>query len=367
MADMADRGKYPSANELGRRDLFKLGAAAAAGLVAQRLGAAESVPSASSAPASKTAPWNPVTTRAMPTRNLGRTGHLVGLFSLGGQSAIEKADNEKGAIPIIERALDLGVNFLDTSARYGGDARWSEQYFGQVMKRRRKEVFLATKTHDRTADGSLRILETSLKLLQTDHVDLWQLHAISSMDDVNKVFAKGGALEAFQKARDQKLVRFLGLSGHTDPDVLAEAIRRFPFDCILMALNAADAWHLPFKKTLLPLAVEKEMGIIGMKVPARGRILQSFQPPPADKQRGPVKADRPGTLTMKEAMRYTLSYPVSTVIIGVDNIAQLEENIAIAREFVPFNASQLEAMEQKVKPVYGQASWYKRDAPANPK
>jgi len=348
-----------------RRDLFKLGAAATAGLLATRLGALEpreaALPKLPSA-----APFNPVTAGAMPTRNLGRTGHLVGLFSLGGQAAIEKADNEKVAIPLIERALDLGVNYLDTSARYGGDARWSEQYFGQVMKRRRKEAFLATKTHDRTADGSLRILETSLKLLQTDHVDLWQLHAMSTMKDVDAVCAKGGALEAFQKARDQKLVRFLGLSGHTDPDILAEAIRRFPFDCVLMAFNAADTWHLPFKKTLLPLALEKEMGIIGMKIPARGRILEGVQPPPPDKQRGTAKHDRPGTLTMKEAMRYTLSHPVSTVIIGVDNIAQLEENIRIAREFTPLNAAQLEAMEQKVKPVYGQASWYKRDAPANP-
>jgi aryl-alcohol dehydrogenase-like predicted oxidoreductase len=302
----------------------------------------------------------------MPTRNLGRTGHRVGLFSLGGQAALEKPDNEAAAVRIIERALDLGVNYLDTSARYGGDARWSEQYFGTVMKRRRREAFLATKTHDRTADGSLRLLETSLKLLQTDHVDLWQLHAMSTLDDVDRVCAKGGALEAFQKARDQKLVRFLGLSGHTDPDVLAEAIRRFPFDCVLMALNAADAWHLPFQKILLPLAVEREMGIIAMKIPARGRILAGVQPPPPDQQRGTAKYDRPGTLTMPEALRYTLTHPVSTAIIGVDNVAQLEENVRIARDFLPLNAAQMEALEQKVKPVHGQASWYKRDAPANP-
>jgi hypothetical protein len=197
-------------------------------------------------------------------------------------------------------------------------------------------------------------------------VDLWQLHAMSTMKDVDDVCAKGGALEAFRQARDQKLVRYLGLSGHTDPDVLAEAIRRFPFDTVLMAFNAADTWHLPFKQTLLPLAIEKEMGIIGMKIPARGRILEGVQPPPPEKQRGPARHDRPGTLTMKEAMRYTLSHPVSTVIIGVDNLAQLEENVRIARGFLPLNPAQLEALEQKVKPVYGQASWYKRDAPANP-
>ncbi len=340
-----------------RRDLFKLGAATAAGLVAARLDAA-------GAPAPAPGPFNPATT--MPTRNLGRTGHRVALFSLGGQAAIEQPDHEAVAVPIIERALDLGVNYIDTSARYGGEARWSERYVGQVMKRRRREVFLATKTHDRTAEGSLRLLETSLKLLQTDHVDLWQLHAMGTMDDVERVCAKGGALEAFVKARDQKLVRFLGLSGHADPDVLAEAIRRFPFDTVLMAFNAADTWHLPFKKALLPLAVEREMGIIGMKVPARGRILAGFQPPPPERQRSPVKADRPGTLTIKEAMRFTLSHPVSTVILGVDNLAQLEEDVRIARDFLPLSQAQLEALEQKVKPVSGQSQFYKRDAPANP-
>lgn len=257
------------------------------------------------------------------------------------------------------------MNYLDTSARFGGEARWSERYLGAVLQHRRHEAFLATKTHDRTADGSLRLLDRSLTLLKTDHVDLWQLHAMGTMDDVNRVFAKGGALEAFQKARDQKLVRFLGITGHTDPDVLAEAIRRFPFDTVLMAFNAADTWHLPFKKTLLPLAVEKEMGIIGMKIPARGRLLAGVQPPPSG-QRGAATYTRPGTLTMKEAMRYTLSHPGSTVIIGVDHAAQLEEDVAIARDFLPLNAAQLEALEQKVKPVYGQAQWFKRDAPGNP-
>lgn len=353
-----------------RRDLFKLGAAAAAGLVATRLGAAEDAASETAAPhlaphPSLQPPFNPATAAAMPTRNLGRTGHKVGIFSLGGQASLEKPRNEQVAVPLIERALDLGVNYCDTSARYGGEARWSEQYFGQVMKRRRAEAFLATKTHDRTADGSLRLLETSLRLLQTDHVDLWQLHAMSTMKDVDDVCAKGGALEAFQKARDQKLVRFLGLSGHTDPDVLAEAIRRFPFDTVLMAFNAADTWHLPFRKALLPLAVEKQMGIIGMKIPARGRLLAGVQPPPPG-PRGAGTYTRPGTLTIQEALRWTLSHPVSTVILGVDTIAQLEENVRIARDFLPLNAAQLEALEQKVRPVYGQASWFKRDAPANP-
>ena len=351
---------------LDRRGMLKLGAGAALGLMAGRLAGAEPAPPAKAAPKGPGAPWNAATARAMPTRNLGRTGHLAGLFSLGGQAALEQPSNEAVAVAIIERALDLGVNYLDSSARYGGDARWSEQYLGKVMKGRRREAFLATKTHDRTRDGSLKLLETSLKLLQTDHVDLWQLHAMSTLEEVDQVCAKGGALEAFQQAREQGLVRFLGLSGHTDPAVLMEAIRRFPFDTVLMAFNAADPFHLSFKD-LLALAVEKEMGVIGMKIPARGRLLSTYTPPPLETQKGAVKITRPGTITIKEAMGYVLSHPVATVILGVDTIAQLEEDVAIARAFTPYSPRQLADLEQRAYPVSGQAQWYKRDAPQNPK
>ena len=221
----------------------------------------------------------------MPTRNLGKTGYKVGIFSLGGQASLEKANNEAVAVPIIEKALDLGVNYVDTSSIYGGPDRWSEQYVGKVMKHRRGEAFLATKTKERTRDGSMRMIETSLKLLQTDHVDLWQLHDIGTMTDINEIFAKGGAMEALLEARDQKIVRYLGITGHYRPDALIEAIHRHPFDTILMAVNAADPHHYSFSEQLLPLAVEKQMGIIGMKVPARGRILSSWTPPPIEQQK----------------------------------------------------------------------------------
>lgn len=363
---MPRQDEVASTRELGRRDLFRLGAGVAAGLIAQRLPAMDAPqPQGTPRPAAAVGPFNPATAKAMPTRNLGKTGYKVGLFSLGCQAALEKPNNEAVAIPILERALDLGVNYLDTSAIYGGPARWSEQYVGKVMQRRRSEAFLATKTHDRTRDGSLRLLEKSLELLQTDHVDLWQLHALATMEDVDRALAKDGAVQAFLKARDQKLVRFFGISGHTDPDVLMEAIRRFPFDTVLMAFNAADPHHLSFRK-LLDLAVEREMGIIGMKIPARGRLLQGFQPPPPSQQRGAVKVDRSGPLTMKEAMGYALSFPLSTVIIGCDDTRQLEENIALAGAFRPYNPDQLKALETRAKDVAGQANWYKRNAPQNP-
>ena len=323
----------PPQRPMDRRDLLRLGAAAGLGVLAG--GAA---PGAEAAGATET----PRKVATMPSRNLGRTGHKVRLFSLGGESALDKPDNHEVAIPLIERALDLGVNYLDTAPRYGRPERWSQRYIGEVMKRRRKEVYLATKTHDRTYDGSMRLLEDSLKLLQTDHVDAWQLHRLSTPEDNAQVFGKDGAMKALLKARESGLVRYLGITGHTDPDVLMDAMRRFPFDQILMAFNAADPHHLSFTAKLLPLAVEKRMGIIGMKVCARGRLLEK--------------------ISMREAMDYVLSHPVSTVIVGCDSIAQLEENIELARTFTPINAAQMADLHQRTEADARDCLWFRRGA-----
>jgi hypothetical protein len=267
-----------------RRDFLRLGAAAGAGLVAGGL----AVPVGAALPP---LPVNRATFRAMPTRNLGLTGFRPGIFSLGGQAAIEQPDNEAVAVAIVERALDLGVNYIDTAAAYGGTERWSQRYIGRVMKRRRRETFLTSKTNDRTRDGSLALLEESLRLLNTDHLDLWQVHNLSRMDQVDEIFAPGGAMDALRKAREEKMVRFLGVTGHADPEVLMEAMRRFEFDTVLLALNAADPHHLSFSERLLPMAVEKRMGVIGMKIPARGRLLASWTPPPVDQQRDRAPRD----------------------------------------------------------------------------
>ena len=232
-----------------RRSFLKAGGAVTAALLAPTTLAADT---RKTMPA---LPMNPRTPAAMPTRNLGKTGYKVGIFSLGGQASLEKPNNFDVAVPIIERALDMGVNYIDTSSIYGGPDRWSEQYVGKVMAHRRNEAFLATKTKERTRDGSLRMIEKSLELLQTDHVDLWQLHDIGTMTDVNAVFAKGGAMEALIAMKEQKAVRHLGLTGHYRPDALIEGIKRYPFDTILMAMNAADPHHYSFNEELLPLAV----------------------------------------------------------------------------------------------------------------
>jgi len=342
---------------LNRRDFVRAGVASAMGFA---LGS-DTLVSANPALAEPQAPpYNPRTFGSMPTRNLGRTGYRVGLFSLGGQATIEKPGTEEESMAIVNRAIDLGVNYIDTAAAYGGPDQWSQKYIGKVMKTRRNEVFLATKTHLRTYDDSMRLLEGSLKQLNTDHLDLWQMHNITRTEELDKAFAKDGAIHAMEKARADKVVRFLGITGHANPHVLADGLKRFQFDTILLAVNAADRHYLSFIEHLLPLALEQQLGIIAMKIPSRGRILATWTPPPLDQQppfeRG---ATRPGTLTMKEALEFVFSLPVSTVIVGCDNIVQLEENVAIARAFTPLNEMQLKKLEAKTEEIQRQALFFR--------
>jgi hypothetical protein len=207
------------------------------------------------------------------------------------------------------------------------------------------------------------MIEKSLTLLSTDHVDLWQLHDIGLPEDVNAVFSKGGAIEALLEMKEQKVVRYLGVTGHYRPEALIDAINRYPFDAILLALNAADAHIHSFTEQLLPLAVEKQMGIIGMKVPARGRLLTSWTPPPLERQQhsweGSAIATRSGVMNMRDAMHFTLSHPVSTVIVGCDNISQLEENVQIARDFTPLSHSQMASLNTLAEPVAKQSLFFR--------
>lgn len=289
----------------------------------------------------------------MAKRPLGKTGFKVSLFSLGGQATIETPGKEKESIDIINRALDLGVNYIDTSAYYGRASEGqnqlemqgtSERYIGKVLKHRRKEVFIATKTHDRSYDGAMRHLEKSLKNLQTDKIDLWQIHNVRAreIDTLDKIFADDGVLKAMQKAKDEKIVKFLGITGHEDPIVMRTLLERYPFDNALVAINAADKHHNPYIEKFLPTAVEKQIGIVGMKIPARDRIFS-----------------HDGIINMKEAIEYVLTLPVSTIIVGIDKIPELEENIKIATEFEPLTADEMLAIEDKTKPYYKDLQFFK--------
>lgn len=283
----------------------------------------------------------------MPQRPLGQTGHQASLFSLGGQAKLDRSGHEEEAVAIINRAIDLGVNYIDTAALYGGGV--SERNIGTVMKTRRKEVYLATKTILRDYDGAMRDLEKSLKQLQTDRIDCWQLHTVRSKEEEEKIFGPNGALKALQKAREEKTVRFLGITGHKQPFILKRSIERFPFDTILMALNPGDK-SMPdnendasFINNLLPLAVEKKMGIIGMKVAAGGAMFKEG-----------------GFGSMPQSLNYVLSLPISTVVVGISNLEELAENIRLAREFKPLSSQEMAGIEDVYRPHAAQANWFKQ-------
>jgi aryl-alcohol dehydrogenase-like predicted oxidoreductase len=342
---------------MDRRNFLGTGLTAAAAAVTGQTLAADS-PADPQNPAGFT-PYNPRTFLAMPTRAFGKTGYKTGILSLGGQATLEIAGREEESEKIIHRAIDLGINYIDTAAAYGQGV--SQKNIGRVMKTRRNEVWLSTKTHDRTYDGSMKLLEESLKSLQTDHLDLWQLHNVQTQAQVDQIFSPTGAIKALEKAKSEGIVKNVGITGHFEPLVLLEAIRRYPFDSILMALNAADVHYLSFKNYLLPEALKLGMAIIGMKVTTRSRMLSTWTPPPPEQQSDArLRTTKPGTINIREALAYNMSLPVSTTIIGVDSIAQIEENVKIASDFSPLSPDQMAALEFKTLPIVRQGLYFRR-------
>jgi predicted aldo/keto reductase-like oxidoreductase len=275
----------------------------------------------------------------MPQRTLGKTGRLVSLFGLGGEGVLRTHGRMKEAVKVIERALDLGVTYCDTAPAYAG----SMGYYGAALGERRRDIFLACKTHDRTRDGSLRLLDDIFRQLRTDYLDLWQLHDLRTTADLDRISGKGGALEALAQARDEGRVRHLGITGHHDPAILLEAMRRFAFDTVLVAVNAADVHRLSFVQSVLPEAQRQGMGVIGMKICAQGQLLGR------------------GKLTMREAMRYVLSLPgVTNVIVGCTTPEEVEENATIAREFVPLTGDERQSLEARTRPWSALGNYYKK-------
>ncbi|MEH2044796.1 aldo/keto reductase [Nostoc sp.] len=278
----------------------------------------------------------------MPERLLGRTKVKLPIFGLGGagQTPLSWEGKESDAAAIIQRALELGIRYFDTAPSYGP----SEDYLGKALPPHRSKLFLASKTDKRDRDGAWRELERSLKRLNTDYLDLWQLHHVSFSEELDTIFSPSGAIKALEEAIEQKLVRFAGITGHHDPEVIAEGLRRYPFHTTLIPVNAADKHHpRPFIPVVLPVAQEKNVGVIAMKVPAYGRLFKS------------------GGLTgMEEALGYTLSQPgVNCCVIAAETIAQLENNVKIARAFVPLKEQELTAIAQRTANIWEDSTFFR--------
>ncbi|MDF2815629.1 MAG: hypothetical protein K0Q81_1829 [Paenibacillus sp.] len=248
----------------------------------------------------------------MEKRKFGQTGAEFPLLSFGAQRIVDDHNcTEEEAIQIVNRAIDEGITYFDTAPSYSKGQ--SEERLGKALGNRRNEVWIATKTHDRTRDGSLKLLEDSLRRLQTDHVEEWRLHNVMTMEELDQCFAKGGAMEALLQAKDQGMIKHISISGHTNPNVQLEAIDRFPFASALVALSAMDHLIYSFAHEFLPIANRKGVAVIGMKVLALGKLAPWYE----------------------QALQYTLSLPISTAIVGMESMEQLEKNLAVARAFQP--------------------------------
>ena len=248
----------------------------------------------------------------METRPFGSTGESFPILSFGAQRVVdEEGCTEDQALEILNTALDRGIRYFDTAWIYSNGQ--SEERVGMVAKHRRAEMWIATKTWDTTRDGARRQLEESLTRLQTDHVNEWRLHNVWGFDRLDEMTGKGGALEAAVQAREEGLVRNISISGHTDPQVQIEALRRFPFDSALVAVSVLDHFIYSFAEEFLPVAAQKGVGVVGMKIFGYKKLAHV--------------ADR--------ALRYALALPLTTVIAGCSTLAELEADLAVAETFTP--------------------------------
>lgn len=269
---------------------------------------------------------------AMPKRTFGRTGAQVSILAFGcGSRYLAYKDRERG-VAALNRALDQGITYVDTAFSYGNGE--SETWVGDVMKTRRKEVWLTTKVQKRGGDEAMRIIEGSLKRLQTDHLDLIHIHSMTDDADLAAAEAKGAVIDVLLKLRDQKVTRAIGITSHTDPIVLKKALERHDFDCTQMALNGARAGmrSIPggmepnimtdsFESIALPVAVRKKMGVIAMKVFAQEGLS--------------------GKAPASKLIQYSLSLPVTAVVVGMPKFEFIDENIATAKAFKPMPPAEM--------------------------
>lgn len=280
---------------------------------------------------------------AMPRQVLGKTGVEVSVLALGGVIGMKLPPSEThDPVAIAETALDLGINYFDTAPAYNNGQ--SETNFGQVLERHRKEVFLACKTADRSYDGTMRSVEQSLKRLQTDHFDLLQIHGISTKDDPAVWEKPDGVLTALRKLRDQKVTRFIGITGHDNAEVLRQASEMYDFDTLLAALNPTSN-RRTFREELLPVANRKKMGVIAMKVVGGGNGCLVVGNPFKDLVL-PYHDETSHQVPAESLIRYALGLPVSVAVIGVDSIAELKANVAVVKEGKFMTAIQQQELER---------------------
>jgi len=272
----------------------------------------------------------------IPLRQFGKSDARISAFGLGGHH-IGAAKDEATAIEIVHRALDGGVTFFDCCWEYNRGK--SEDWLGKGLKGSRDKAFLMTKvcTHGRDASLAMQMLEQSLRRLQTDHLDLWQIHGVSYPNDPELFIRSGGAADALTKAKKDGKVRFTGFTGHKDPDIhLAMLDTGFSFDAVQMPLNPFDANFHSFEEKVLPVLNQRGIAPLGMKpIGGHGEPVQK------------------GAFTASELLHYAMSLPVATTISGVADLDILDQNLKIAQGFTPLSNAEMQALRLRAKPYSG--------------
>jgi aryl-alcohol dehydrogenase-like predicted oxidoreductase len=274
----------------------------------------------------------------MPKRLLGKTDREVTILGLGGEGVLRSFGRDREAYALINRALDLGISYCESARAYSG----SESYYGKALKERRRDIFLTSKSHARDRKGALAHLHETLTNMQTDHLDLWQVHDVREEEELAEIFGPQGAIEAFSEAKQMGKTRFIGVTGHHDPSIIRSCIERFDFDTVLMPVNAAEPAYKSFIDAVLPLAREKDMGIIGMKVYIRG-----------------FASKLPGYTGMEPFFRFALSQPITNIVVGCDNVAQLEENVRFAESFEPMKETDQKKLVRDIAAFARTLMYYK--------
>ena len=266
----------------------------------------------------------------IPKRTFGKTGEkLTVIGQAGGRFPLITFEEAKA---VTLHAYDLGINYFDNSVDYW-DGK-SEEVFGAVLPPFRKNIFITTKANSRDRAGAEAELHLSLKRMRLDYVDLWQIHMVGEMKEVERIFAPGGAIEAFAAAKKAGKCRFIGVTAHRDPNVLLAMLKNYDkFDTILMPLNVADPGYLSFEKLVLPVAIERGLGIQGMKNFGNSKLMQDF--------------------SARECLRYVLSLPISCTAIGCTTIGQLEDDVRFAREFKPCTSAEMSELRHRAQRIAG--------------
>lgn len=268
----------------------------------------------------------------IPKRPLGKTGIEVPILALGGYH-IGRVRDDNESVRLVRRAIDLGVTFLDNAWHYNNGR--SEEMMGKALQDGyREKVFLMTKHHGRDRATAMQHLETSLRRLQTDVIDLWQFHEIIHEDDPDMIFGPDGGIEAAELAKKQGKVRFIGFTGHKDPAYLVEMLAHgYDWDTVQMPINVLDAHFQSFQRNVLPILTERNIGVIGMKSIAGGQVLQS------------------GVATVPESLRYAWSQPIASLVSGMGSIAHLEQNVQAARNFTAYSQEEIDRLLERSAPA----------------